>query len=416
VLETRTGRRAAASGRDTPQDAIAARPLAIFVPQVGARSEIFIRRRIENLLPDGTVVVAGTVDGPSAGHWTVACPLVVLNRLPRPTAAFRAGRAIARKLGWGVTPHHDTVRSFLLEHGVRVVVGDYLEWALRWLDLAHELGLQFFGYAHGYDVSQVLRDPKWARMYLRYNEADGVIVPSRHGRDRLIEAGIDSQRIHVVPSGVPVPSAPMTREETGCTRCLAVGRMVPKKAPLLTLKAFRQALGAHPQMHLDVVGDGDLLAPATQFVHDSGLDSTVTFHGSQPNEMVNTLMRQADLFLQHSITDPQTGDEEGLPTAIQEAMACSLPVVSTCHAGIPEAVDDGTTGFLVREGDTDAMAERIVRLAGDHGLRQRMGEAAWRRAQERFAWPKSKAALLRILGFATDHAGAGPGAGSEDRQ
>jgi glycosyltransferase involved in cell wall biosynthesis len=391
------------------------RPLAIFVPQVGARSEIFIRRRIENLLPDGTVVVAGTVAGPGAGHWTVACPLVVLNRLPRPAAAFRAGRAIARKLGWRATPHHDAVRSFLLEHGVQVVVGDYLEWALRWLDLAHELGLRFFGYAHGYDVSQVLRDPRWARMYRRYNEAGGVIVPSRHGRDRLIETGVDPQKVHVVPSGVPVPSAPLTREETGRIRCLAVGRMVPKKAPLLTLKAFRQALGAHPQMHLDVVGDGDLLAPAAQFVHDSGLDGAVTFHGSQPNEMVNTLMREADLFLQHSITDPRTGDEEGLPTAIQEAMACGLPVVSTYHAGIPEAVDDGATGFLVREGDTDAMAERIVRLAGDRVLRQRMGEAAWRRAQERFAWPRSKAALLKILDLKTGHTDSGPDGASEGR-
>ena len=66
-------------------------------------------------------------------------------------------------------------------------------------------------------------------------------------------------------------------------------------------------------------------------------------------------MKKAHIFLQHSVTCPITGDEEGVPVAILEAMASGLPVVSTFHAGIPEAVVDGKTGFLVSE---DAMGER----------------------------------------------------------
>lgn len=125
----------------------------------------------------------------------------------------------------------------------------------------------------------------------------------------------------------------------------------------------------------------------------------MTLHGGQPNEVVQQLMSKADIFLQHSMTDPESGNEEGLPVAILEAMANSLPVVSTRHAGIPEAVLDGFTGYLVDEGDTLEMGERIVMLALDPHLRQRMGEDGWRRVKDNFSWENEQRQLLKILGL-----------------
>ena len=63
--------------------------------------------------------------------------------------------------------------------------------------------------------------------------------------------------------------------------------------------------------------------------------------------------------MQHSIT-ASNGDTEGLPVGILEAMATALPVISTRHSGIPEAVEDGITGFLVEEHDVRGMAERMA--------------------------------------------------------
>ena len=63
-------------------------------------------------------------------------------------------------------------------------------------------------------------------------------------------------------------------------------------------------------------------------------------------------MEAADVLIQHSVVDPATGDEEGLPVAILEGMGCGLPVVATRHAGIPESVVEGETGMLVDEGDS----------------------------------------------------------------
>src|SRR5262249_1315641 len=111
--------------------------------------------------------------------------------------------------------------------------------------------------------------------------------------------------------------------------------------------------------------------------------------------------QESDLFLQHAMTDPFTGDQEGLPVAILEAMASGLPVVSTDHAGIPEAVVDGTSGYIVSEGDTRAMAERILALAGDPDLRARMGLAGWQRVRDFYSWEKERRDLLDIFGLST---------------
>jgi glycosyltransferase involved in cell wall biosynthesis len=275
-----------------------------------------------------------------------------------------------------------------------------LDQSLQWLPIAQRLGIRFFGHAHGYDVSRRLREEKWRTEYLRYNESGGIIAMNQVARARLVALGISEFKIHVIPYGVDVPNEPKERVAKEMLRCLAVGRMVPKKAPILTLDAFRRAVEACPTLRLDYVGTGELLPAARQFVQAFDLGDKVTLHREQPSEVVDRLMGESDIFLQHSMTDPDTGNEEGLPVAILEAMAQSLPVVSTRHAGIPEAVIDGVTGCLVDEGDSITMGERIISLARDHNLRLKFGAAGWQCAKERFTWEIERASLLEVMGFA----------------
>jgi colanic acid/amylovoran biosynthesis glycosyltransferase len=61
----------------------------------------------------------------------------------------------------------------------------------------------------------------------------------------------------------------------------------------------------------------------------------------------------------------ENGDQEGIPNVLKEAMALGLPVISTLHGGIPELVEDGVSGFLVKERDVDSLAERLAYLV-DH--------------------------------------------------
>lgn len=376
------------------------RALAVFAPVIGGQSETFIRRHMRDLLPGGTVVVADSADGPLGGHWSVDCPSLLLEQAPARGTLRRVAERIGRAAGRRRTGKAERVEEFLRDHGVRVVIGEYLSWSLGWLRIVQSAGARFFGHAHGCDVSIDLRDPACRKEYLRYNQADGVITMSEFSKARLVAIGLDPEKIHVIPYGVDVPPRNAKHPSSGrAVRCLAVGRMVGKKAPILTLDAFRRAALECPTLRLDYVGDGELLPAARQFVRAFRLEDLVTLHGGQSSETVHRLMNEADIFVQHSVTDPDSGDEEGLPVAILEAMAHGLSVVATRHSGIPECVGDGESGFLVDEGDSTAMGARLTELARDPDLRFRMGEVGWRRARERFSWERERSDLLRVVGL-----------------
>jgi len=298
-----------------------------------------------------------------------------------------------------LSPVQVRVERYLRQHGVKIVLSEFLNASLKWLDVAQKLGIRFFAHAHGHDVSAVLREPGMTQRYRRLEAADGVITVSQHSRDKLVRIGLSGDNIHVVPCGTDVPETPRSRPRRASVRCLAVGRMVAKKAPMVTLEAFRQALRSNPDLRLDYVGGGEFFDDAREFVRTHGLHGQVTLHGSQPKSRVQKFMETADIFLQHSRTVPVSGDEEGIPVAILEAMANSLPVVSTRHAGIPEAVLEGATGYLVDEGDAETMASHVVGLANDYELRTRFGRKGWLRAKQHFSWESERDRLSDILGL-----------------
>jgi glycosyltransferase involved in cell wall biosynthesis len=375
--------------------------LAVFAPFVGVRSETFIRRHVRDLLPGRTVVVTDHAKSRVTGHWSVDGPMFALDEVPSPRLTQRVVKGLARRVGWKSPPDSNKadVLQFLKQHRVGVAMGEFLGWSLEWLHVAQRLEIPFFGHAHGCDVSAELRQPRSREAYLRYNDAGGIITMSEFSRARLVALGIRPEKVHVVPYGIDVPSAGSVRPEPDIVSVLAVGRMTAKKAPILVLDAFRRAVHTFPRLRLDYVGEGELLPAARQFVRAFELDDYVTLHGGRSSDAVIEMMTRADIFVQHSVTDPDTGDEEGLPVAILEAMANSLPVVSTRHAGIPEAVADGETGLLVDEMDSKRMADCLVILARDARLRCSMGMAGWRTARERFTWHRERSDLCRILGL-----------------
>lgn len=278
------------------------------------------------------------------------------------------------------------------------VLVQYLHSWLPYLRDLVQAGKRVFGHAHGYDVSTVLRKRGWVRAYRLWNEAEGVIVPSRLIMERLAAVGIDEAKIHVVPSGVEVPSEPPAPPRSADRfRFLAVGRLVRKKSPLVTLDAFRRLREQVPEVELHMVGEGPLRGEVERYVKEKGMSEAVTVWGAQAHDRVRSLMRQAHAFVQHSRTDPETGDEEGLPVALLEAMAHGLPVVATRHAGIPEAVVEGATGRLVDEGDTQSMSDAMAELVHAPDRGRSMGLAGWRRAAAWFSVERQCASLRRLL-------------------
>jgi len=147
---------------------------------------------------------------------------------------------------------------------------------------------------------------------------------------------------------------------------------------------------------MEFIGAGPALADCRRYSHEHGLSDVVIFHGSQTHDFVKQRLAQADIFLLHSMT-ASNGDEEGLPVAVLEGMAYGLPVISTHHGGIPEAVLDGSSGFLVVEQDESAMARRITDLAESAALRREMGMVGRKRVSEVFSAEREVRELRRIL-------------------
>ena len=230
---------------------------------------------------------------------------------------------------------------------------------------------------------------------LAYKHVDLVVTMSETSRRRLLELGLPAEILRVLGYGVDVPG-PVERTGEGPLRVLAAGRLVAKKDPLATLEACRRAAQAGADLRLTLTGDGPLRADVERAAQNAGFPVHVV--GAAEHAAVLDAMRVADVFCQHSRVDPETGDEEGLPVAILEAMAHGLPVVSTRHAGIPEAVAEGVTGLLVDEGDVEAMAEHLTTLAKDPALRRRLGAAGRDVVLERFSAAHEVEGLRQLLG------------------
>jgi len=370
------------------------RTLAIATVETGSPSETFVRRHMDLLHPGKSIGIALRK---TAGEetWKPLGPLHIVADHP-PTMVDR----IRMKLGWDTLPSRKATLEFLKRYGAGVIMGEYLDVSHAFFIATRELRIPFFAHAHGYDISQRIRQPEWVSRYLDYRECAGVITVSEHSRKILIGIGLPAGMIHTIPCSTDVPEElPDPPAHPGEIRCVAVGRMVPKKAPLLLLEAFRIAADQVPGLRLDFIGGGLLFEEASRFVIDHRLADRVRLHGAQKSDYVKRYLSDADIFVQHSRTDPETGDTEGLPVGVLEAMAQGIPVVSTRHAGIPEAVEEGATGLLGDEGDTEAMAESIVRLAKDESLRRRLGCAGWERARERFTWHLERQRLRTLMGL-----------------
>ena len=334
--------------------------LAVFVPVLGAPSETFIAAHVRELAPGRTVVVTRRPAPANGPRWTADVPVLELDVLGD---------------DWGGAEERGAVKRFLAEHGVTAVLLEYLDVWLPFLDTIREAGVPArVAHGHGYDVSIRLGEAWWREQYRAYDGWGTVVTMSEASSRRLTaEVPLPRDAVAVVPYGVDVPDAATSPPGGPEIRCLAVGRLVAKKAPVTTVTAFAAAAREEPRLRLVLGGDGPLAGAVAAAVARERLGDRVTLTGPLPHTEVLERMRGCDLFLQHSVTDPATGDQEGLPVAILEAMAHGLPVVSTRHAGIPEAVADGETGLLVDEGDTEAMGAAILALARDPERRAAFG-------------------------------------------
>lgn len=250
-------------------------------------------------------------------------------------------------------------------------------------------------YFRGYDATKARILRRYHKHYqTMFQSAAKIVCVSADLRDSLIGMGMKPEKAEVIPSGVDHELFYGSDPASAPLVFLSVGRFVKKKHPTATLRAFAKVRSQFPDAQLVMAGDGPLKSRCKTLADELGLASNVCFPGVLSQDQVIEQMRHAFAFLQHSIT-ADDGDREGAPKVISEAQMSGLPIVATRHGGIPEIVKEGETGFLVDEGDINAMADAMFQLARSREMAATMGSVARE-------WAVSELSLKRSVKKLTD--------------
>jgi glycosyltransferase involved in cell wall biosynthesis len=243
------------------------------------------------------------------------------------------------------------------------------------MDACRKAGARLIVHFHGFDVYAYDTIARYKDAYKEMFRSAKMVAVSVEMREELIKMGAAPDKVAFISCGVNIEKFTSTDPAANGPLLVNIGRFTPKKAPDLLIKAFRIVKDAVPDARLVMVGEGELFEEAKALSASLHLSDDITFAGVQTSEQIIELLHRARIYVQHSLR-PASGDSEGTPVSVLEACACGLPVVSTRHAGIRDAVIDGKTGWLVAEGDYKGMAEKIIGLLKDPAACRQMGEAS----------------------------------------
>lgn len=235
------------------------------------------------------------------------------------------------------------------------------------------------------------------RLMLR--KRDRVLGVGKSVRRALIDnEGIPAERVGVIYNGVElerfsheVVDKTEVRQTlglpTGGFVLVQVARLDYLKDHITAVRMMKQVVREVPDAQLWIVGEGPEREPIEREIAEQGMPSTVRMLG-QRND-ISRLLAAADLFLLTSIS-------EGIPVTFLEAMGAQLPIVATNVGGVPEVVQHDETGILAPSGDSDALAEAVIRLAKSPELAEKMGKSGRRRVQQVFTEERMHSAYEKL--------------------
>jgi colanic acid/amylovoran biosynthesis glycosyltransferase len=201
-------------------------------------------------------------------------------------------------------------------------------------------------------------------------------------KQMLTALGVDEARLRVHRLGIDLDRFRFVAEHSE-RKVVMVGRLVEKKGFEFGIKAFAHARSLGAAATLTIVGEGERLAQLKRLTRELGVESVVSFVGGQTNEQVAELLRRGTALLAPSIVARDGNRESGL-IVVKEAAASGAVPIGTLHGGIPESIEDGVSGFLVREKDWRTMGERLMRVLTDETLRRKMALAARAKMEREF--------------------------------
>jgi len=229
--------------------------------------------------------------------------------------------------------------------------------------------------AHAYELFNKNYHSK-ARLNLLAASARRIFTPSEFNKKYIItETNTPEDKIEIIRATISLEKfrENESRQAKGKRiRILGVGRLVEKKGFEYIIRAMKIVTARHETVELVIIGEGKLKNELVQLSLDLGLDSKIKFLGARSNEECIRELSNSDIAVLPCVV-AENGDMDVCPLSLQEAMAMEIPVVSTRIGSIPELIEDGKEGVLVRERDEKALAEAILGLIENPALRNEMG-------------------------------------------
>ena len=332
----------------------------------GIPSERFVIDLLSSMTATSPHVVCGRHHPTTLGAGVpVSALMPVAGRVP-----YRFRRHLIRAMATGIAARH---RS-------KLVHAHFGYWAAHAAVVAGRRRLPLVVSLHGYDLLvMAAAEPELDKI----QNADAVIVPSQFLARAAVSRGFDRERLRVIPSGIDITRfayRPRSPGADGRVHVTFAGRFVPKKGVL----DAAHAMAAVSQQGLDLVcrfvGYGPQESELREQLRDLRLDAQV-IEGRNP-AAVQDVFADTHILLTPSRT-ADDGDAESLGLVNVEAQACGIPVVTTMHGGIPEAVTPDA-GVLVPEGDVTALTSALHGLASTPDRWRGMGIAGRAHATQGF--------------------------------
>ena len=220
---------------------------------------------------------------------------------------------------------------------------------------------------------QVIQEPEWklARKEQEINLADHIFVASSMTKQSLLDVGINSAKISVIPYGAPIDYFQPKPKQNRIFRALFVGRIGLRKGVHYLLSAWQEL--QLPQAELLLVGIDEF--PVGYLQQDWG---SVRHVNSVPHHTLGDYYNSADVFVFPSLV-------EGFGLVLLEAMACGIPIITTPNTAAPDIITDGVEGFIIPIRDTNALKEKLAWCHSHPQELREMGKAARKKAEE-FTW------------------------------